>query len=84
MKFKGGTSKPQRNHVTIVGCLYSFRTENKLETRENVYKNHAFCHVEMSKEFDKTLRYNHGQKSLQIPFVIHADTESLLEENTDM
>ena len=30
--------------------------------------------------FEKILKYNQGQKSMKIPFVISADTESLLEK----
>ena len=32
----------------------------------------------MPTQFNKTLRYNHGEKSLKTPFVIYADLECLL------
>ena len=39
----------------------------------------------MPEKFDKNiLKYNHGQNSIKIPFVIYADKESLLEKNTNM
>ena len=31
-------------------------------------------------EGNKTLKYNHGQKSLKVPFIIYADLEYLLEK----
>ena len=31
---------------------------------ENVCENHDYCHVEMPKEDNKMLRYDHGEKSL--------------------
>ena len=34
----------------------------------------------MPKEGNKLLRYNHGEKSMKFPFVIHADLECLLEK----
>ena len=34
----------------------------------------------MPKEDNKILKYNHGEKSLRVPFVIFADLESLLEK----
>ena len=34
----------------------------------------------MRKEDDKILKYNHGEKSMKIPFIIYADLESLLEK----
>ena len=32
----------------------------------------------MPTQFNKTLKYNHGEKSLKTPFVIYADLECLL------
>ena len=34
----------------------------------------------MSKEDNKILKYNHGEKSMKFPFTIYADLESLLEK----
>ena len=34
----------------------------------------------MPKEDNKILKYNHGEKSMKIPFIIYADIESLLEK----
>ena len=33
----------------------------------------------MPKENNKTLKYNHVEKSMKVPFIIYADLESLLE-----
>ena len=35
----------------------------------------------MPKEDNKILKYNHGQKSKKVLFIIYADLESLLEKN---
>ena len=43
-------------------------------------KNHSYCHLKKLEEFNKTLKYNQGQKSLKIPIIIYADTKSLFEE----
>ena len=37
-------------------------------------------YVEMPKEDNKILNYNHGEKSMKVPFIIYADLESLLEK----
>ena len=37
-----------------------------------------YCHVDMPKEDEKILKYNHGEKSLKAPFTIYADLECLL------
>ena len=34
----------------------------------------------MPKEDNKILEYNHGEKSMKLPFIIYADLESLLEK----
>ena len=34
----------------------------------------------MPKEGNKILKYNHGEKSMKVPFIIYADIESFLEK----
>ena len=34
----------------------------------------------MPNEDNKILKYNHGEKSMKVPFIIYADLESLLEK----
>ena len=34
----------------------------------------------MPEEDNKILQYNHGEKSIKVPFIIYADLESLLEK----
>ena len=58
--------------------LNSHTTENKLEEHKNMYENHDYCYVEMPEEDNKTLKYNHGEKSMRAPFVIYAYLECLL------
>ena len=43
-------------------------------------QNHDYCYVEIPKEDIKILKYNHGEKSMKIPFIIYADLESLLKK----
>ena len=42
--------------------------------------NHDYCYVEMPNKGNKLLEYNHGEKSLKVPFIIYADLEPLLEK----
>ena len=41
---------------------------------------HDYCYVDIPKEDNKILKYNHGEKSMEVPFIIYADLESLLEK----
>ena len=78
--FRGITSK----HVGdcyCLNCFCSYSTENKLRKHKNECGNHDYCcHVELPKEDNKILKYNHGGKSMKVPFIIYADLESLLEK----
>ena len=47
--------------------LFSFIPHKKLKKHEKVCNDHDYCHVEMPNEYNKTLEYNHGEKSLKVP-----------------
>ena len=47
-----------------LNCFCSYTTENKLEKHKNVCENHDYCYVEMPKEDNKILKYNHCEKSM--------------------
>ena len=75
--FRGITS----NHCGdfyCLNCLHSFRTDNALKKHERLCDNNDYCNVEMVTQFNKTLKYNNGEKSLKTPFVIYADLECSL------
>ena len=66
--FKGITSKDKGDFYRL-NC---FLTENNLEKHKKVCENHDYCYVEMPKEDNKILKYNHGEKSMKVPFIIYA------------
>ena len=43
-------------------------------------ENHDYCYVEMLKKDNEILKCNFGEKSIKVPFIIHADIEPLLEK----
>ena len=61
-----------------MGCLHSFQTDNALKKHERLCGNNDYCHVEMPTEDNNKLKYNHGEKSLKVPFAIYVDLECLL------
>ena len=77
--FRGITSKHDGD-LYCLNCFHSFGTKYKHKKHKNVYKNHDYCYVEMPKEDNKILKYNHGEKSMKVPFIIYADLEFLLEK----
>ena len=54
-----------------LNCFHSHCTKEKLKEHENVCKNQDYCYVEMPKEDNKILKYNHGEKSMKVPFIIY-------------
>ena len=78
--FKEITSKHDGEFYCL-NCFHSFKIENKkLEKHKNLRENHDCCYVEMPEEDNKILKYNHGEKSLKVPFIVYADLESLIEK----
>ena len=63
-----------------LNCFHSYRTKNKLEAHKKICENHDYCNVEMSIKGNNTIKYNHGEESVKLPFVIYADLECLLEK----
>ena len=62
-----------------LNCFYSFTTENALKRHENVCKGHDYCYVEMPDKDNNILKYNPGEKYMEVPCVICADLACLLE-----
>ena len=63
-----------------LNCFCSYSTKNKLEKHKKICENHDYCHVEMPTKDNNIIEYNHGEKSIKIPFTIYADLECLLEK----
>ena len=72
-----GTTANNNGVFYCLGCLHSFRTDNALKRHKRLC-GYDYCHVEMPTKHNKTLKHNHGEKSLKAPFTIYADLECLL------
>ena len=72
--FRGITSKHDGDFYCL-NCFQSHTTENKLKKHKKVCVNHDYCYVEMPEEYNKTLKYNEGEKSIRVPFIIYGDLE---------
>ena len=70
--FRGITGNNNEDFYCL-NCFRSYTTENKLKKHKKVCENHDYCYVEMSEEDSKILKYNHGEKSMKVPFIINAD-----------
>ena len=75
-----GITSNHKEHFYCLNCFHSYRTENKLEAHKKTCENHDYCHVEMPTKNNNTIKYDHGEKSMKLPFLIYTDLECLLEK----
>ena len=53
-----------------LNCFHSYRTKNKLEAHKKICENHNYCNVEMPTKNNTVIKYNQGEKSIKLPFVV--------------
>ena len=75
-----GITSNHNGDFYCLNCFHSYSTKEKLKKHEKVCNDHDYCYVEMPDEDNKILKYNHGEKSMRVPFIIYADLECLLEK----
>ena len=73
---RGITSK-HKGVFYCLNCFHLYSTDKKLKKHVKVCNDHDYCYVEMPGEYNKIFKYNHGEKSIKVPFIIYADLESL-------
>ena len=77
--FTGVTSNHKEDFYCL-NCFHSYRTKNKLHAHKKVCENHEYCHIEMPNKDNNKIKYNQGEKSIKLPFIIYLDLECLLEK----
>ena len=75
-----GITSNHNGDFYCLNCFHLYSTLKKLEKYEKVCNDPDYCYVEMPDEDIKILKYNQGEMSLKVPFIVYADLESLLEE----
>ena len=75
-----GITSNYKEDFYCLNCFHYYRTENKLESHKKICENHDYCHVKMPTKDNNIIKYNHGEKSMKVPFIIYADLECLLEK----
>ena len=75
-----GITSTHKEVFYCLNCFHSYRTKNKLETHKKICENHNYCNIEMPTKNNNIIKYNQGEKSIKLPFVIYADLECLLEK----
>ena len=75
-----GITSTHKEDFYCLNCFHSYRTKNKLKAHKKICENHNYCNVEMPTKNKYIIKYNQGEKSIKLPFVIYADLECLLEK----
>ena len=75
-----GISSNHNSDYYCLNCFHSYRTENKLNVCKKICENHEYCHIEMPSPNNNLIKYNQGEKSLELLFIIYADLECLLKK----
>ena len=75
-----GITSNHKEDFYCLNCFHSYRIKNKLEAHKKICENRDYCRVEMPTKDINTIKYNHGEKSIKLPFVAYADLECLLEK----
>ena len=75
-----GITSNHKEDFYCLNCFHSYRTKNKLEAHKKTCENHDYCRVEMRTNDNNKIKYNQGEKSIKLPFIVYADLECLLEK----
>ena len=75
-----GITSSHKEEFYCLNCFRSYRTRNKLEAHKKICENNDYCNVEMPTKDNNIIKYNQGEKSIKLPFVVYADLECLLEK----
>ena len=75
-----GITSNHKEDFYCLNCFHSYRTKNKLESHKKISENLDYCHVEVPTKDNNIIKYNHGEKSMKVLFIIYADLECLLEK----
>ena len=75
-----GITSNHKEDFYCLNCFHSYRTKIKLEAHKKIREYRDYCRVEMPTKDNNTIKYNHGEKYIKLPFVVYADLECLLEK----
>ena len=62
----------------VLTVFIHLERKKKLKPHENVCKNLDYYHIAIAEKDNIIFKYNHREKSMEVPFPIYADRESLL------
>ena len=79
-RFLRGITSNHDEYFHCLNCFHSYRTKNKLDAHKKICENHDYCHIEMPTKDNNIIKYNQGEKSIKLSFIVYSDLECLLEK----
>ena len=76
---KGITSNHKEDFYCL-NCFCKYSTKNNFEKHQKICENNKYCHVKMPTKDNNIIKYNQGEQSIKLLFIIYADLECLLEK----
>ena len=75
-----GITSNHNGDFYCLNCFHSYTAKEKLKKHERICNNYDFGYIKMPDENKKKLKYNPGETSLKVPWIIYDDLECLLEK----
>ena len=76
-----GITSNHDGDFSCLNCFHSYRTKNKLDAHKKICKIHDYCHIKIPTKDNNIIKYNQGEKSIKLLFIVYTDLECLLEKN---
>ena len=67
-----------------LNCLHTYRTKSALKKHGRLCLNNDYCYLKLPNSYDNKLKYRAERKSIKTPYMIFADLECLLKNNSDL
>ena len=76
-----GITSNHKEDFYCLNCFHSYRTKvkSKLELHKKICENHDYCQKMPAKD-NNIIKYNHGKKSMKVPFTLYTNLECILEK----
>ena len=76
-----GITSNHDGDFSCLNCFHSYRTKNKLDAHKKICEIHDYCHIKIPTKDNNIIKYNQGEKSIKLLFIVYTDLECLLEKN---
>ena len=75
-----GITSTHKEDFYCLNWFRLYRMRNKLEANKKICENYDYCNVEMPTKDNNIIKYNQGEKSIKLTFVVYAYLECLLKK----